>query len=261
MSGETPVAGDFWSPLRTATRSRIGLGRAGDALPTNEVLALRGAHAVARDAVHLPWDAEAIEAGLGARGLEVLHVHSAAADRAEYLRRPDLGRRPETLEHLPAPEAGTHDVVLVLADGLSARAQDQHGVALTAALVDALHGAGLSVGPVVLADQARVGIGDHVGQRLGATAVVVVIGERPGLSVADSLGLYLTHHPRVGRRDSERNCISNVHPPDGLTYERAAQVLTALVLGARQLGESGVRLKDVAEAVDSGQAEADAALL
>ncbi|TIC79905.1 ethanolamine ammonia-lyase subunit EutC [Nocardioides sp. GY 10127] len=242
---------DFWAPLRGSTRSRIGLGRAGDALPTREVLALRSAHAVARDAVHLPWDADALEAGLAPLGLPVHRVHSAAVDRAEYLRRPDLGRRPVSLDGVPGAAPGSYDVAIVLADGLSARAQDDHGATLTRVLVDSLTAVGLTLAPLVLAEQSRVGLGDHVGAHLGATAVVVVIGERPGLSVADSLGLYLTHRPRPGRRDSERNCISNVHPPDGLSYERAAQVLTALVLGARELGESGVRLKDVGPALST----------
>jgi ethanolamine ammonia-lyase small subunit len=242
VSGPADLSGgDFWEPMRAATRSRIGLGRAGDALPTRDVLALRAAHSVARDAVHLPWDEAALETGLRDLGHEVLRVRSRAGDRATYLRRPDLGRSPDSLEHLPS---GPYDVGLVLADGLSARAHDEHAVPLVAALGARLTEAGLSLAPVVLAEQARVGIGDHVGAAMGLGTLVVVVGERPGLSVADSLGLYLSHRPRVGQRDSERNCVSNVHPPHGLGYEQAAAVLLALVLGARELGESGVRLKD-----------------
>ena len=126
---------------------------------------------------------------------------------------------------------------------------------MVAALVRALGEAGLSLAPVVLADQARVGLGDHVGARMGVGTLVVLVGERPGLSVADSLGAYLSHRPRVGQRDSERNCVSNIHPPDGLGYEQAAAVLVSLVLGARQLGESGVRLKDTWVPVLGGGAE------
>lgn len=235
---------DFWSPLRATTQARIGLGRAGDALPTSQVLALRSAHAEARDAVHLPYDVDRLAHGLTDLGLEVHRVRSQAPDRATYLRRPDLGRRPDTLDHVPSSPPGTHDVGLVLADGLSARALDDHALPLTGALLSRLAGAGLTTAPVVLAEQARVGLGDHVGAHLGVTTLVVVIGERPGLSVASSLGLYLTHDPRPGRRDSERNCVSNVHPPDGLDYDQAADVFLRLVLGARELGESGVRLKD-----------------
>ncbi|MDO9454904.1 ethanolamine ammonia-lyase subunit EutC [Nocardioides sp.] len=239
---------DFWSPLRATTQARIGLGRAGDALPTRDVLELRSAHAEARDAVHLPHDAERLESGLAALGLEVHRVRSRAEDRATYLRRPDLGRSPETLDHLPSAAPGTHDVGLLLADGLSARALDDHALPLVEALLPRLGEAGLGLAPVVLAEQARVGLGDHVGRHLGVATLVVVIGERPGLSVASSLGLYLTHDPRPGRRDSERNCISNVHPPDGLGYDDAADVLLRLVTGARELGESGVRLKDAGAA-------------
>ncbi|MBF4162403.1 ethanolamine ammonia-lyase subunit EutC [Nocardioides sp. CBS4Y-1] len=239
--GEAP---DFWTPLRTATRSRIGLGRAGDALPTAQVLALRSAHAVARDAVHLPWGADAIERGLRDLGLEVLRVASQAPDRATYLRRPDLGRRPADLSAVPEAGGAGPDVGIVLADGLSAKAHDDHAVPMVAALLDRFRRAELRVAPVVLAEQARVGIGDHIGERLGVRTLIVLVGERPGLSVADSLGAYLTHEPRAGRRDSERNCVSNIHPPDGLGYDRAADVLLGLVRGARELGASGVALKD-----------------
>ncbi|MFB9314142.1 ethanolamine ammonia-lyase subunit EutC [Nocardioides plantarum] len=235
---------DFWSPLRSTTQARIGLGRAGDALPTRDVLELRSAHAVARDAVHLPYDADRLETGLAELGLDVHRVRSRAADRATYLRRPDLGRQPDTLDHVPSAPAHTYDVGLLLADGLSARALDDHALPLVRAVLTRLTDAGLGLAPVVLAEQARVGLGDHVGHHLGVTTLVVVVGERPGLSVASSLGLYLTHDPRPGRRDSERNCVSNVHPPDGLGYDAAADVLLRLVLGARELGASGVRLKD-----------------
>lgn len=239
---------DFWSPLRATTQARIGLGRAGDALPTRDVLELRSAHAAARDAVHLPYDVDGLENGLTDLGLEVHRVRSRAVDRAEYLRRPDLGRQPESLDDLPSAEPGTYDVGLLLADGLSARALDDHALPLVRAVLSRVGGAGLTLAPLVLAEQARVGLGDHVGHHLGVTMLVVVIGERPGLSVASSLGLYLTHEPGPGRRDSERNCVSNVHPPDGLGYEAAADVLLRLVEGARELGGSGVRLKDAGAA-------------
>ncbi|CAN5607762.1 ethanolamine ammonia-lyase subunit EutC [soil metagenome] len=235
---------DFWAPFRSATQARVGLGRAGDALPTQAKLALRSAHAVARDAVHLPWDVDALEHGVAGVGAEVRRVRSRAVDRATYLRRPDLGRQPESLDGVPAAPAGTFDVALVLADGLSAAAHDQHGVPLVEAVLTRLREAGLSIAPIVLAEQARVGLGDPVGAHLGATAVIVVVGERPGLSVADSLGAYVTHLPRPGRRDSERNCVSNIRAPHGLGYDRAASILLGLVLGARELGESGVRLKE-----------------
>ncbi|MCW2696022.1 MAG: eutC, partial [Modestobacter sp.] len=171
--------------------------------------------------------------------LGVLEVSSRAPDRATYLQRPDLGRRLAEGTELPG---GRYDLALVLADGLSPRAVHEHAAGTVAAVLERLPG--WSVAPLVLAHQARVALGDPVGAALGAEVVVVAVGERPGLSSADSLGLYLTHGPRVGRADSERNCISNVRPPHGLGYAQAAETLAALLQAARQLGASGVMLKD-----------------
>lgn len=233
---------DPWAVLRGATRARVALGRAGDALPTARELEFRLAHAVARDAVHTALDPAAVRAGLD--GVSVLEVHSAAADRAEYLQRPDLGRRLAPGSSLPRALA---DVAIVLADGLSPRAVHEHGAGLTTALLDRL--TGWSVAPVVLATQARVALGDEIGAALGARVVVVLIGERPGLSSADSLGVYLTWDPRPGRVDSERNCVSNVRPPHGLGYAEAADVVVRLLGAARELGASGVALKDEGPAI------------
>ena len=233
----TVPATDPWAALRNATRARVALGRAGDALPTSRELEFRRAHAVARDAVHAPLQADVVRAALP--GHEVLEVRSAAADRAEYLQRPDLGRRLAEGTELPATGA---DLGIVIADGLSPRAVHEHAGGLVAALLARLPG--WSVAPVVLAHQGRVGLGDAIGAALGVRAVVVLIGERPGLSSADSLGAYLTWDPRPGRVDAERNCVSNVRPPHGLGYEQAAGTLAALLAGARELGASGVALKD-----------------
>jgi ethanolamine ammonia-lyase small subunit len=227
---------DFWEPLRKSTQARIGLGRAGDSLPTRRVLEFTAAHAEARDAVHEPLDVVRLQAQLP---VEAAVVHSQAADRGEYLRRPDLGRAPADLSALASTGA---DIGVVFADGLSARALTDHGAGLYEALVRALPG--YSFAPPVIALQARVALGDHIGAALGVDTVLVLIGERPGLSVADSIGIYLTHKPAPGRTDADRNCISNVHPPDGLSYERAARIAAGLVAGARQLGRSGVDLKD-----------------
>jgi ethanolamine ammonia-lyase small subunit len=216
------------------------LGRAGDALGTGQILELETAHARARDAVHVRLDTDVLKAQLRQLGLgEPAVVSSLAADRSEYLRRPDLGRQPASLESLPA---GDNDLGLVLADGLSPRAVSLHGYALTRALTAAFAGI-YSIAPPVVATQARVALGDHVGHRMGVRTVIVIIGERPGLSVSDSLGVYLTHRPRPGRRDSERNCVSNIHPR-GLSFAHAADVVASLVAGARRLGTSGVTLKD-----------------
>jgi ethanolamine ammonia-lyase small subunit len=233
------VEPDPWAVLRNATRARVALGRAGDALPTSRELEFRAAHAAARDAVHAPLDAGLVRRQLAAVGLDVLEVASAAPDRATYLQRPDLGRRLAEGTALPR---GRYDLALVVADGLSPRAVHEHAAATVTAVLDRLPG--WEVAPVVVAAQARVALGDPVGEALGAAAVVVLVGERPGLSAADSLGLYLTWAPRSGRADSERNCISNVRPPHGLSYDQAADTLVALLRAARELGASGVALKD-----------------
>ncbi|MFC9876862.1 ethanolamine ammonia-lyase subunit EutC [Nocardia salmonicida] len=243
---ESTVTEDFWRELRGSTQARIGLGRTGDALPTTDVLALRAAHAAARDAVHLPLDVESFIEQIAAVGLGTpMTVASRAADRAEYLRRPDLGRLPDNLTAVPDTGA---DIGFVLADGLSPVALTDHAPGLLAALATEL-GDRYTLAPPVVATQARVALGDHIAEAMGVRTVLVLIGERPGLSVADSLGIYLTHLPRPGRADAERNCISNIHPPDGLTYADAARVVAGLVAGARALGRSGVDLKDTSRAL------------
>jgi ethanolamine ammonia-lyase small subunit len=235
---------DPWETLRAATRARVGLGRAGDGLSTAENLRLAAAHAQARDAVHAPLDADAVLAALGERAGPV--VRSRVADRTEYLQRPDLGRR---LADDHGLEAGSYDLAVVIADGLSARAVQDHAVAVVDALLPRLEG--WSVAPVVVAEQARVALGDEIAVALGARMVLVLIGERPGMSAPDSLGAYLTYEPRVGRADSERNCVSNIRPPDGLTHDAAAEVLAALMTESFRLGLSGVGLKDTGAALPS----------
>jgi ethanolamine ammonia-lyase small subunit len=221
--------------LRAATRARVALGRAGDALPTSRLLELRAAHAAARDAVHSPLDVDALVTDLDG---PVLHVASAAASRAEYLQRPDLGRR---LAEGTELTAGEHDVVIVLADGLSPQAVEAHGVPMLRALTGRLDG--WRIAPVVIATQARVALGDEIAAGLGARSVVVLVGERPGMSSTDSLGIYFTFDARRGRRDSERNCLSNIRPPHGTGYEAAATTTAMLMAEARRLGLSGVALK------------------
>lgn len=236
---------DPWRPLRQSTQARIGLQRSGNALSTREVLEFQSAHAAARDAVHTPLAVDDLLEGLDGLGLGTpTQVTSRAESRADYLRRPDLGRLPADLSTLTT---SGDDVGIVVADGLSATAVDEHAVGLVAAIIAAL-GPTCTVAPPVVATNARVALGDHVGHALGVEVVVMIIGERPGLSVADSLGIYLTYHPRPGRRDAERNCISNIHPPDGLDYANAARITAALISGARQLGASGVALKDTSGA-------------
>lgn len=225
--------------LRGATQARIGLGRAGNGLPTAPLLAFQLSHARARDAVHDVLDTTLLAEQLD--GCETLIVDSRAGDRAIFLQRPDLGRslEPASAAHLVR---GEYDAVFVLADGLSATAIHVHAAALLGFVIERL--AGWRIAPLVLARQARVALGDDIGAALGAAQVVMLIGERPGLSSADSLGAYLTWDPRPGRRDSERNCISNIRPPHGLSYDAAARKLSWLMSEARSRRLSGVALKD-----------------
>lgn len=245
---------DPWQDLRAFTRARIALGRSGHGLPTAEVLRFGLAHAQARDAVHVPLDVEALTAELLAQGRRAVRVASAVPDRATYLLRPDLGRRLadtslDVLRALPASERD-HDLLLVVGDGLSSLAVQRNA----AALVDAIHAqapAGWSLGAVIVATQARVALGDPIGEALGARHVAVLIGERPGLGAADSLGAYLTARPQVGRTDAERNCISNVRD-GGLPPPEAARRLWWLLQAARRLGVTGVALKDESAAALPG---------
>jgi len=232
----------LWRRFQARTRARIGLGRTGSALPTARLLEFQLAYAEARDAVLAAADFAAIAAALQPRAS--CRVRSLAPDRASYLRRPDLGRRarPDDLEALPD---GPFDVVFVIADGLSARAVEAHAAAVLEILVPRLES--WRIAPIVLAEQGRVALGDDIGAALHAQFAVVLIGERPGLSVPDSLGIYLTREPRVGRRDSERNCISNIHA-HGLGIAAAADKLEWLMTQARHLRLTGIGLKEDAPA-------------
>lgn len=238
--------GELWTSLRRHTQARIGLGRSGPALPTRHRLELQTAHAAARDAVHSPFEPDRVAAGLA--GMPTVRVRSAAGDRLTYLQRPDLGRRldPTDRAHLPV---GEWDVVFVVADGLSSRAVHEHAAAVVRETVARL--SGWRIAPVVLAEQTRVALGDDVGAAMGAEMVVVLVGERPGMSAADSLGAYLTYRPVPGvTTDADRNCLSNIRPPLGLSYEGAAGKLAGLMGKARELGRTGVELKDDSDEFD-----------
>jgi ethanolamine ammonia-lyase small subunit len=249
MSPSTPlpVPPDPWADLRRHTPARIGLGRSGVALPTDEVLRFAAAHAQARDAVHVALDAAALKATLRADGWPpCLRVQSRADDRATYLRRPDMGRRlrAEDAERLTARASPPCDLAVVLGDGLSAQALERHAPPLLAALRDALAKSALQWSPaLVIATQARVALADEIGALLAARVVLILLGERPGLSSPDSLGAYLTHAPVVGRTDAERNCVSNIRP-EGLPPERAALRTAWLIREALRRRTSGVTLKD-----------------
>jgi len=230
-----------WTPLRALTAARIGLARSGASLGTAPLLEFRMAHARARDSVH--HDLGALPE-LEALSLPVVTVRSQATDRRGYLMRPDLGRALDaSASSMLATHAGAHDLVIVVADGLSALAVERHAVPVLAALLPALRAGGWTLAPLVVAHQARVALGDAVARALGARAVLVLIGERPGLSAPDSLGAYLTWAPVAGTTDAHRNCVSNVRP-DGLGYQDAAWKLAFLLNRMRATGGSGVLLKD-----------------
>jgi ethanolamine ammonia-lyase small subunit len=234
----------LWAELRAATPARIGLERAGAATSTRETLAFQAAHARARDEVEAPFDADGLEAAIAARGLKPLRLKSRAGDLDAYLARPDLGRAlDEASRARLAAETKGFDLVFVLADGLSARATTKHAPALIDAALPALEQTGWRVGPVAIVERGRVAIGDEIGDALEATLVAVLIGERPGLTAPDSLGVYLTWAPRLGRSDAERNCLSNIRP-EGLPYAEAARRLVHLCRAAQRLKLTGVGLKD-----------------
>jgi ethanolamine ammonia-lyase small subunit len=238
---------DPWQALRRHTAARIGLGRVGASMPTDELLRFGLAHAQARDAVHGALDAAALAEALQAQGYLTLQVKSMAPDRACYLLRPDLGRRIDAGSRTMLEQAPRADIALVIADGLSAQAAARHALPVALLLRDALGG---WPAPVIIAQQGRVALGDDIGAALGARLSIVMLGERPGLSSPDSLGIYLTWAPQPGRMDSERNCISNVRP-EGLGYRAAAHKLHFLLQQAMLRQLSGVALKD-----DSGDCEA-----
>lgn len=246
-----PVIGDPWRQLRQFTDARIALGRAGNSLPTEEVLRFGVAHAQAQTAVHSPLDVEALARDVTQFGLGVACVASAAADRRVYLKRPDLGRKlgDESRAALAAlaDETGV-DMTLVLGDGLSPLALYKHATPFLACLLPLLQDWKLA--PIVIASQARVALADEIGQALRSRIVAILIGERPGLSSPDSMGIYLTYEPRIGRVDAERNCISNIRG-GGLRYDEAANKLHYLMCESRRLKLSGVPLKEQAKTLRS----------
>ncbi|WP_372238681.1 ethanolamine ammonia-lyase subunit EutC [Pseudomonas sp. 91RF] len=250
-----------WLELRRLTPARIALGRTGTSLPTRAQLDFQFAHAQARDAVHLPFDHAGLSAQLAERQLDSLLLHSAATDRNSYLQRPDLGRKlsdqsAQTLREYALAHPGGVDLVMVVADGLSALAVHRHTLPFISRLEEQMTADEWSIAPVVLVEQGRVAVGDEIGQLLGAKMVVMLIGERPGLSSPDSLGLYFTYNPKVGLTDAYRNCISNVRL-EGLSYGMAAHRLLYLMREACRRQLSGVNLKDEAQ-VQTLESEAGA---
>lgn len=249
---EAPDNSDLWHRLRRHTPARIALGRTGVSLSTARHLEFQSAHALARMAVHSALDIAALRDDIDRYFPSTLVVQSQAPDRTTYLHRPDLGRRPtaEAAAQLTADGDGA-DVAVVVCDGLSAYAVQHNAAPFLAQLLPRLATEGLRLAPLVIATQARVALADPVGAALGARLTLVLIGERPGLTAADSMGLYLTFAPKTGLTDADRNCISNIRP-GGLRYEEAAYRAHFLVSQSLQRGFSGVGLKDETAAETAG---------
>ncbi|MES2279486.1 MAG: ethanolamine ammonia-lyase subunit EutC [Bacteroidota bacterium] len=239
------VEGDPWSPLKQFTQARIALGRTGCSVPTKQTLDLNMAHAHARDAVYAELAMEMLEQQLQIFKLVILHLKSMAGHRAQYLQRPDLGRRlhPTSAEQLPIFGQYPADVAIIIADGLSASGMNAHSLPLLQELIPLLQNSGLTIAPICLVDQGRVAIADDIGSGLKVKLSIILIGERPGLSSADSIGAYLTFNPQPGLTDDARNCISNIRP-GGLSFKMAAGKINHLVQEAFRRQLSGVGLKD-----------------
>ena len=231
--------------LRDLTPARVGLGRTGAGLPTKALLDFTLDHARARDAVHAAFDVSAVMSGLHDLGLEAFDLSSCALDRKEYLRRPDLGRRldPASQLRLANHQGGSLQLAIVVGDGLSPSAVHAHAIDLVRSLIPRLAADGIAIGSAVVASSARVALGDEIGAILDVRMIVMLIGERPGLSAPDSLGAYLTFAPKVGLTDARRNCVSNIHAA-GLGYDEAAFRIAWLVREGLARGITGVALKD-----------------
>lgn len=238
------VQTDAWSSLRTFTAARIALGRAGAAIPLKEVLALKMAHAHARDAVYAELETTRLLNELTAFRLPVFNLHSQAKSRLQYLQDPGLGRQLDpgsvTSDIRKVDQGG---IVIIIADGLSATAVNIHAVPLLRQLIPSLQQTGKQVHSIVLVEQGRVAISDEIGALLKAEMAVMLIGERPGLTAADSMGAYLTYKPQIGLTDESRNCVSNIHA-GGLSYTTATNRIAYLVSSAFQLKQSGIAIKE-----------------
>lgn len=243
-----------WETLRAFTAARIGLGNAGGSLPTRALLEFQLAHARARDAVHLVYDVDGMLTGIQQRGWRALRVASAVHDRAEYLKRPDLGRTLAADSRAvlrDQQQPGRHyAVAFVVADGLSALAVHQHALPLLDGVLPHLQERGWDIAPIVAASQGRVALGDEIAALLPARMMVMLIGERPGLSSPDSLGVYMTYEPAPGCTDAQRNCISNIRP-EGLSYDIAGRKLIYLLEESARRRLSGINLKDEFDALAS----------
>lgn len=234
-----------WSDLKKLTQARIGIGRTGASLPTKEHLQFQLDHALARDAVHLPWKREEFAAKMKTKGMKTITLESAAGSRLEYLKRPDLGRALEKTSRTKVnPRKSKVDLAIIVSNGLSSAAVHEHALPFLSRLTKALRETGHSLSPLYLVENARVAISDEIGALAKAKLVLMILGERPGLTSSDSLAVYLTYAPKPGNTDAKRNCISNIRPPNGLSYEVGIAKTLFLTHEALRRKLSGVDLKD-----------------
>ena len=236
---------DAWESLKAFTNARIALGRTGVATPLKEVLDFRLCHAHARDAVYSVLKVDELTASLQQFQMSIITVNSKANDRTAYLQRPDLGRKLNnaSASNLKNETSHSADVAIIIGDGLSATAINEHAVHVVKKLIPLLKQSVLTIAPLVIAEQARVAIADEIGSILQARLSLILIGERPGLSSPDSMGAYITYQPSPGKTDESRNCISNIRP-EGLGYDLAAAKIAKLIKESLRLKLSGISLKD-----------------
>jgi ethanolamine ammonia-lyase small subunit len=252
ITKKEPCQDDPLDQLKQITTARIGIGRVGVSIPIKHSLELKLAHAHARDAVYSELDADKLSFELKPFNLPVLSLHSKAAYREMYLQRPDLGRQlnEESVDLLKDYSHVKTDVLIVIADGLSAAAVNHHAVGMLKVLIPQLQSASLNIGPIGLVKQGRVAIADDIGVQLKTKLSLILIGERPGLSSADSMGCYITYNPKPGLTDEARNCVSNIRP-HGLPFKSASKKIFYLIQEAFRRKLSGVGLKDNAGLLDS----------
>jgi len=235
---------DPWESLKEFTAARIAMGRVGSSIPLTQYLEFKLAHAHARDAVYSELNSDAISYYLRHLDLPILKLHSKAENRNQYLQRPDLGRLPSDQSvDIIKEHAGQYDICIIIADGLSAHAVNSNAVQLVECLLHLFKAVKYKLAPICITAQSRVALADHIAHGLGAQLSIMLIGERPGLSSADSVGAYLTYNPKPGLTDESRNCVSNIRP-EGLTHDLAAEKIFYLVREAFKRKLSGVELKD-----------------
>jgi len=243
------IARQDWSALiekiRAQTPARLLSGRAGAAYRTTTQLELREAHASARDAVRCELDLERHLGAAFVKQWNLFEVSTQAADKDDYLLRPDRGRhftdesRSAILQRCP----GGKDVQIVIGDGLSIAAVSAQVPGLVPLLCEAAQDRGWTFGQVFAIRYCRVGILNEIGELLGPKVVALLIGERPGLATAESLSAYLAYEPRKSHTDAHRNLISNIHAR-GVPVAQASIRILHLAEQMRNRKTSGYHLRE-----------------